>query len=77
MNNTTNTNKLSLQHPDSISSIYDTQPPTPPSTPVLNHTLLNTKHLSVDIHTWNNFNETDNQIPTMEIRFFLVSLQNP
>lgn len=67
MNNTTNTNKLSLQHPDSISSIYDTQPPTPPSTPVLNHTLLNTKHLSVDIHTWNNFNETDNQIPTMDV----------
>jgi hypothetical protein len=63
MNNTTNTNKLSLQHPDSISSIYDTQPPTP----VLNPTLLNTKHLSVDIHTWNNFNETDNQIPTMDV----------
>ena len=69
MNNTTNTNKLSLQHPDSISSIDDTPPtpPTPPPTPVLNPKLLNTKHLSVDIYTWNDFNETNNQIPTMDV----------
>ena len=62
MNNTTN--KLSLQHPDTID---DTPPPTPPPTPVLNPKLLNTKHLSVDIHTWNDFHETNNQIPTMDV----------
>ena len=62
MNNTTN--KLSLQHPDTIN---DTPPPTPPPTPVLNPKLLNTKHLSIDIQTWNDFNETNNQIPTMDV----------
>jgi hypothetical protein len=58
MNNTTN--KLSLQHPDTIDD-------TPPPTPVFNPTLLNTKHLSIDIQTWNDFNETNNQIPTMDV----------
>jgi hypothetical protein len=58
MNNTTN--KLSLQHPDTIDD-------TPPPTPVLNPKLLNTKHLSIDIHTWNDFNETNNQIPTIDV----------
>ena len=62
MNNTTN--KLSSQHPDTID---DTPPPTPPPTPVFNPTLLNTKHLSIDIHKWNDFNETNNQIPTIDV----------
>ena len=62
MNNTTN--KLSLQHPDTID---DTPPPTPPPTPVFNPTLLNTKHLSIYIHKWNYFNETNNQIPTIDV----------
>ena len=74
MNNTgsnTDTNihnkKLSLQHPDtgSFSSTIHT--------PVLNPNLLNTKHLSIDIpnlkdfHNWNDFDETNNQIPTMDV----------
>jgi hypothetical protein len=58
---------LSLQHPDngSFSSTIHT--------PVLNHNLLNTKHLSIDIpnlkdfHNWNDFDETNNQIPTMDV----------
>lgn len=58
---------LSLQHPDngSFSSTIHT--------PVLNPNLLNTKHLSIDIpnlkdfHNWNDFDETNNQIPTMDV----------
>lgn len=66
MNNTntdTDTKKLSLQHPDSVSSIDDTPPPTP----VLNPKLLNTKHLSIDINTWNNFHEINNEVPTIDV----------
>ena len=76
MNNTTNTdtdtNKLSLLHPDTI----DDTPPTPPPRPVLNPKLLNTKHLSVDIHTWNDFNETNNQIPTMDVSHIYANNPN-
>ena len=61
--NNTNTKNLSLQHPDSISSIDHT----PPTTPVSNPKLLNTKNLSVDILKWNNFHDTNNHIPTIDV----------
>ena len=72
MNNThthTHNKKLSLLLPDngSCSSITITPPITPPNTPVLNPNLLKTKHLSIDIQHWNDFNETNNQIPTMDV----------
>ena len=61
--------KLSLRPPDngSCSSITNTPPNTPPNTPVLNPNLLKTKHLSIDIPKWNDFDETNNQIPTMDV----------
>ena len=68
-NTDTNTHKtkLSLQHPDtgSFSSTIHT--------PLLNPNLLNTKPLSIDIpklkdfHNWNDFDETNNLIPTMDV----------
>jgi hypothetical protein len=65
--------KLSLRPPDngSCSSITNTPPNTPPitppNTPVLNPNLLKTKHLSIDIPKWNDFDETNNQIPTIDV----------
>ena len=59
--------RLSLQHPDTGSFSSTIQ------TPVLNPNLLNTKHLSIgipklkDFHNWNDFDETNNQIPTMDV----------
>ena len=70
MNNTgsntdTDKKKLSLQYPDNGS--FSSTNNTPPNTPVFNPNLINTKHLSIDIQTWNDFDETNNQIPTMDV----------